>query len=264
MNWIAVSTLILGAVLITGFVWYERTHPTTRVLALVATLAAMAALGRVAFAALPNVKPTTDIVLISGYVLGGAPGFMVGAVAALASNLFFGQGPWTPWQMAGWGGVGLFGAALARISRGNLGRIRFALCAGVAGLGFGAVMNLHLWVTYSGDHTASKLVATFAGSFAFDVAHAVGNVLFCFAFGPVLIRALRRYRTRFEITWRETESDRSASRADSGSPAPSAARQAAARMAPSGPSPNADAIGSDVPGDGWDSDSIRANPARTA
>ena len=50
-------------------------------------------------------------------MLGGAPGFMVGAIAALASNLFFGQGPWTPWQMVGWGGVGLFGAALARVSR---------------------------------------------------------------------------------------------------------------------------------------------------
>ena len=106
MSYIVASTLILGAVIVVGFVWYERTHPSTRVIALVATLAAMAALGRVAFAALPNVKPTTDIVLIAGYVLGGAPGFMVGAVAALASNLFFGQGPWTPWQMVGWGGVG--------------------------------------------------------------------------------------------------------------------------------------------------------------
>ena len=48
-------------------------------LALVATLAALAALGRVAFAPLPNVKPTTDIVLLSGYALGGAPGFAVGA-----------------------------------------------------------------------------------------------------------------------------------------------------------------------------------------
>ena len=123
-------------------------------------------------------------------------------------------------------------------------------------------MNLHLWVTYSGDHTAEKLGATFAGSLPFDIAHAVGNVLFCFAFGPVLIRALRRYRTRFEITWRDTLSDRSASRADSGSPAPSAARQAAAKMAPNGPAPSTDAIGSSAPGDGWASDSIRANPAR--
>ena len=71
-----------------------------------ATLAALAVLGRIAFAPVPNVKPTTDIVLLSGFVLGGAPGFAVGAVAALASNLFFAQGPWTPWQMAAWGAVG--------------------------------------------------------------------------------------------------------------------------------------------------------------
>ena len=114
MSWAAASFLLLGVALTAGFAWYERAHPTARVIALVATLAALAALGRIAFAPLPNVKPTTDIVLISGYVLGGAPGFAVGAVAALASNLFFGQGPWTPWQMAGWGAVGLVGAGLAR------------------------------------------------------------------------------------------------------------------------------------------------------
>jgi energy-coupling factor transport system substrate-specific component len=200
MSWIAGSTLILGAVLLVGFVWYERTHPTTRVIALVATLAAMAALGRVAFAALPNVKPTTDIVLIAGYTLGGAPGFMVGAVAALASNLFFGQGPWTPWQMAAWGGMGLFGAALARIKH-DLGRIPLAAACGIAGLAFGAVMNLSMWVTYSGDHTSAKLVAYSASSLPFDLAHATGNVVFCLAFGPALVRALRRYRTRFDIIW---------------------------------------------------------------
>jgi energy-coupling factor transport system substrate-specific component len=200
VTWIAGSTLVLGAVLVVGFVWYERTHPTTRVIALVATLAAMAALGRVAFAALPNVKPMTDIVLIAGYTLGGAPGFMVGAVAALASNLFFGQGPWTPWQMVGWGGVGLFGAALARVSR-DLGRVPLAAACGLAGLGFGAVMNLHMWVTYSGDHTLAKLGASFATSLPFDLAHAVGNIVFCLAFGPALVRALRRFRTRFDIIW---------------------------------------------------------------
>ena len=241
-------------------------------LALVATLAAMAALGRVAFAALPNVKPTTDIVLIAGYTLGGAPGFMVGAIAALASNLFFGQGPWTPWQMAAWGGVGLFGAALARVTRRDLGRVPLALACGVAGLGFGAVMNLHLWVTYSGDHTAAKLAAYYTGSLPFDIAHAVGNVVFCLAFGPALVKALRRYRTRFEITWapRELLSARSAVRAESGSPpsatAASAARQAAASIAPSGAptaSVSTSAIGSG-PGSGGGSESIRANPARSA
>ena len=133
---------VLGAVIVVGFAWYERTHPSTRVLALVATLAAMAALGRVAFAALPNVKPTTDIVLIAGYVLGGAPGFMVGAIAALASNLFFGQGPWTPWQMVA---LGRRRPVRRRRWRGSSAtssaRVPLAAACGLAGLGFGAVMN---------------------------------------------------------------------------------------------------------------------------
>jgi energy-coupling factor transport system substrate-specific component len=202
MTWTLASLLLLGVVLTTGIVWYERTHPTTRVIALVATLAALAALGRVAFAPLPNVKPTTDIVLIAGLVLGGAPGFMVGAVAALASNLFFGQGPWTPWQMAAWGAVGVAGALLARATRGReIGRVSLAIACGLAGLGFGAVMNFGTWITFSGDHTTAKLVAYAGSSLPFDIAHATGNVLFCLAFGPALVRALRRFRTRFDIIW---------------------------------------------------------------
>ena len=108
------SFLILGAVLLAGFAWYERSRPPSQVVALVAALAALAIAGRIAFAAFPNVKPTTDIVIFAGYALGPAPGFAVGALTALVSNFWFGQGPWTPWQMAGWGLCGLLGAALAR------------------------------------------------------------------------------------------------------------------------------------------------------
>ena len=190
MSWLAASLVVLGLALVAGFAWYERSHPTARVLALVATLAALAALGRIAFAPLPNVKPTTDIVLLTGYALGGAPGFAVGAVAALASNVFFGQGPWTPWQMCAWGGVGVGGALLARAAGRELGRAGLAVACAVAGAAYGVVMNLHLWVTYSGDHSLAKLGAYFATSLPFDLAHVVGNVLFCLLFGPALVRAL--------------------------------------------------------------------------
>jgi energy-coupling factor transport system substrate-specific component len=63
-------------------------------------------------------------------------------------------------------------------------------------------MNIHLWVSYGGDHSLAKLGAYFATSLPFDIAHVVGNVLFCLLFGPALVRALTRYRERFEITWR--------------------------------------------------------------
>jgi energy-coupling factor transport system substrate-specific component len=201
VSWLAASLFVLGLALVAGFAWYERSHPTARVLALVATLAALAALGRIAFAPLPNVKPTTDIVLLTGYALGGAPGFAVGAVAALASNVFFGQGPWTPWQMCAWGGVGIGGALLARAAGRELGRAALAAACAGAGAGYGVIMNVHLWVTYSGDHSLAKLGAIFTTSFPFDLAHVIGNVLFCLVFGPALVRALTRYRQRFEVTW---------------------------------------------------------------
>ena len=110
VSWQLAAFAILALGLLAGFAWYERTRPTRASSRWSGRSPRSRALGRIAFAAVPNVKPTTVIVLISGYALGGAPGYVVGAVAALTSNFFFGQGPWTPWQMAGWGATGIAGA----------------------------------------------------------------------------------------------------------------------------------------------------------
>jgi energy-coupling factor transport system substrate-specific component len=200
VTWPLGSLLIVGLVLAAGFAWYERTRPPARVVALVATMAALAALGRIAFAPLPNVKPTTDIVLISGAALGGAPGFAIGALAALASNVFFGQGPWTPFQMLAWGGVGVAGGLLGRVAGDRLGRTSLAVAGAVAGFGFGAIMNLSTLLTYT-DASSGSFAGITASALPFDVAHAVGNVVFALAFGPALLRMLRRFRARFEVRW---------------------------------------------------------------
>ncbi len=202
VSWPLASFLVLFLALALGFAWYERTHPSSRVLALVATLAALAALGRIAFAPLPNIKPTTDIVLLSGFALGGAPGFAVGAVAALASNFVFGQGPWTPWQMGGWGLVGVFGAALGAASGHRLGRWGLAAACAAAGAAYGLLLDFSTWITFVGDHTVRSFLAYSATSLSFNVAHVLGNVVFCLAFGPALVRAIARSRERLQVTWR--------------------------------------------------------------
>jgi uncharacterized membrane protein len=201
MTWQLGSVLVLTVALAIGFGWYERSRPPARVLALVAALAALAAIGRVAFAAFPNVKPTSDIVLFSGYALGGAPGFVVGAVAALVSNVFLGQGPWTPWQMASWAVVGLMGAGFGRAMRGREpNRWLLALVCGLAGFVFGALMDMYQW-TLSAEHTLASYLAVSGTSFGFNVLHAAGNVVFALILGPAFIRALERYRRRFEVRW---------------------------------------------------------------
>jgi energy-coupling factor transport system substrate-specific component len=201
VSWSVAAFLVLFLALSAGFGWYERTRPPAKLVALVAALAALAAAGRVAFAPIPNVKPTTDIVILAGFALGAAPGFTVGAVAALASNVIFGQGPWTPWQMVAWGLCGVVGALLGYVSRREMGRWPLAFACGLCGLGFGAMMDLSTWVTYTGEHSLSQYVAISVTSLPFNIAHAVGNVIFCALFGPAFLRALLRYRERFTVRW---------------------------------------------------------------
>ncbi len=199
MSWQLASFLIVGAVLIGGFAWYERSRPPAQVVALVAALAALAIAGRIAFAAFPNVKPTTDIVVFAGYALGPAPGFAVGALAGLVSNFWFGQGPWTPWQMAGWGMCGLLGAVLALGTR-NASRLTLAAVCGFAGIAYGLLLNFSLMATYGGDLTLQRFLALEVRAIPFDAAHAIGNVAFALLAGPAMVRMLSRFRRRFE--WR--------------------------------------------------------------
>jgi len=202
MSWPLASFALLALALAGGFAWYERSRPSSRTVAAVASLAALATLGRIAFAPLPNVKPTTDIVLIAGYALGGPPGFAVGAVAALVSNIVFGQGPWTPWQMLAWGLVGLLGAVIGRRGRRRpLPRLAMALICAAAGFAYGLVLNFSTWVTFTGQHTLAQFLVIEGEAFPFDLAHAIGNFVFFIAFGPVLIRVLGRFRARMDVTW---------------------------------------------------------------
>src|SRR5919108_4198245 len=156
MSWQVAAYALLALVLAGGLAWYELSRPPARTVALVAALAALAVAGRLAFAAIPNVVATTDIVLIAGYAVGAAPGFAVGALAAAVSNLWLGQGPWTPWQMAGWGMVGVAGAALALATRRRLGRVGLAVACGIAGLAYGALLDLSVMMTYGGEQTLDR------------------------------------------------------------------------------------------------------------
>src|SRR5918992_3656891 len=142
MTWQLTVYALLALVLVGGFAWYERSRPPARMIALVAALAALAIAGRLVLTPIPNVVASTDIALITGYALGAAPGFAVGALVAPVSNIWLGQGPWTAWEMAGWGLVGLAGAWIAMFSGRRLGRMGLALVCALAGFAYGALQDL--------------------------------------------------------------------------------------------------------------------------
>ena len=100
------STLVILFLLIPFFMAFEGQKPQARELVLIAVLCALAVVSRAAFAWLPHFKPIFGIVIIAGIAFGAQSGFLVGAISAFASNFLFGQGPWTPWQMLGYGACG--------------------------------------------------------------------------------------------------------------------------------------------------------------
>ena len=201
MSWPLSSFAIVLGVLIAGWLAYERSRPSARMTAVVGTLAAVAALGRDAFVALPDVKPITAMTLVVGYALGPIPGFAVGAIGMLASNIVLGQGPYTPWQMAAWGVVGLAGAALGRISKRRLGRFGIALACAVMALVAKEIMNVYTW-TLGASHTPAAFFLTAGQALPYDITDTVASFLFGFAFGPELARLLGRVRARMTVEWK--------------------------------------------------------------
>ena len=193
----AVCFLSLFAFLFFGVLWFERQPYGAATLILLALCIAMGGVGRVVFAAVPSVQPTSFIVILCGMVFGGKFGFMVGMGAAFMSNLFLGQGPWSLWQMAAWGAMGLLSGWLG----GALSRSRLFLLGWgfFSGLLFGVGMNVWSVLTFMPTFSWGALATACATSIYFDVAHGLTNSLFLYWQGERWQRLLRRAKKQYRI-----------------------------------------------------------------
>lgn len=192
------TLLVVLAILALVLVAVERGPGGAREIALVATLGAAAAAGRVLFAPIPSVQPVTVLCLVTGAALGPRAGLAVGPVAALVSNGFLGHGPWTPPQMALWAGAGLTGALLRPACRRAVG---LALVAVAWGLLFGWAMNIWYLASFGPEVSWAAILLAGGRSLPFDIAHAAGNAVIALVAGPALLRLLGRYalRVRTEV-----------------------------------------------------------------
>ncbi|WP_027725570.1 ECF transporter S component [Tuberibacillus calidus] len=192
------STVFLLLTFVPLIVRFERRHPEGRELVLLAVLSSAAAVSRIPFASIPNVQPTTFIVIMGGTVFGMESGFIIGATAALVSNLFLGQGPWTPWQMLAWGSIGLIAGALGK-SRWFQTRWVLAGFGCLAGYLFGVIMNA--WVALSLIHGIDwkAILALYGASFYFDTAHAFTNAILLYLFSPGWQKVLQRFKKKYGL-----------------------------------------------------------------
>lgn len=191
---------LLVALLAVGLVFasFEASRPPLRQLMPTAVLAATAAAGRVLFAPIPDVKPVSAIAVIAGATLGRRSGFMVGAVAALVSNFFFGQGSWTPWQMYAWGLVGYLGGVFA--DRGLLERGGVLYAWGfLSALMYGAILNGYYVLGFVRPLTWPSVLAAYAAGFPLDCVHGVATAAFLAAIWLPWGRSIRRVVRKYDL-----------------------------------------------------------------
>lgn len=192
------SMAVVACALLLFFAGYETSRPRLRDIMPVVVLAALGAAGRILFAPFPNFKPVSAIAIIAGVVFGRRSGFMVGALAALASNFFFGQGPWTPWQMYAWGMVG-YGAGL--LAQAGLMKHPVVLYGYgfVSALGYGLVLNLWSIVGFFHPETFAQVLAVYAAAVPFDIIHAVATVTFLLVLYAPWKRKLARVKRKYGL-----------------------------------------------------------------
>lgn len=199
MNYGVVSVIVLVVSLLWIFISYEKKQISVKEISLIATLAGLAGVGRVPFAALPNVQPTTFLVIVSGYVLGPQNGFIVGALATFVSNSFLGHGPWEPWQMMAWGLAGFSAGLLGKMTN-KPSRLFLSLFAFGWGFTFDYIMNLWHWLFFIYPLNLKSFMAVYMTSFYFDLTHAISNFIFTFILGKNFIYILNRFKDRLTYT----------------------------------------------------------------
>ena len=179
---------------------FEGRKPQARELVIIATLCAIAVAGRAAFFMLPQFKPVVAIVIIAGVAFGGEAGFIVGAMTAFVSNMFFGQGPWTPWQMFAFGIIGFLAGVLFR--KGILRRSRAALCifGGIATFViYGVIMNTSTLFTYQSVISGPMFWAAILQGVPFDLVHAAATVFFLFVMSRTMLEKLDRIKLKYGL-----------------------------------------------------------------
>jgi energy-coupling factor transporter ATP-binding protein EcfA2/uncharacterized membrane protein len=194
-----ISMLVLLETAVPFLLAFEGGRPQTRRLAVTAVLCALAVAGRAAFFMLPSFKPVLAIVIISGAAYGGETGFLVGAVSMLASNILFGQGPWTPWQMLG---MGLSGFLAGVIFSGRLRPEKAALCvfgALAALLVYGPTVNFASALIWQPNLNWGMVLAALASGLPFDLIHAGATVVFLWLGAEPMLKKLERMETKYGV-----------------------------------------------------------------
>lgn len=172
---------------------FEKKEIGTRRMVIVSVMIALSVVGRF----IPFFKPVTALTIITAVYLGGEAGFAVGAFSALLSNFYFGQGPWTPFQMLAWGMIGLMAGFLAKpLKKSKVFLFLFGVISGVA---FSSVMDVWTVLWYNDGFDTALFLSAALTALPHTVLYSVSNFLFLFFLAKPFGDKLQRIKIKYGV-----------------------------------------------------------------
>ena len=195
MNYVALSILIMILTIGAFYMRFEQKKVRSRRLVILAVMTALSVLGRFIFGALPAFKPITAIVIVTAIWMGPECGFMVGSLTAVISNFYFGQGPWTPFQMVAWGLIGVIAGLLSNPLKKN--KVLLYIFGFFAGVFYSNFMDIWTVLWYGQGFVWEMYKAALITAIPYAASNAISNVVFLMLigrpFGEKFERVINKY-----------------------------------------------------------------------
>ena len=204
----ALCAILICCAMIPFLLSFEKRKPKAGELAVVAVMTSLAIAGRAAFFMLPQVKPMTAIVVITGAALGKRDGFMAGAMAVFVSNFMFGQGIWTPFQMFGLGLAGFLAGCFFDDGSMEPNRWMLAIFGFLAAfIIYGMIADMSSVLFLTGGTSWTGILAVYAAGVPFNLLHGCVTSIFLFLFGRPLLGILQRLDLKYNFLKQKGENN---------------------------------------------------------
>ena len=188
---IALAVALLSLVLFAA--GFEKLSTGTRRMVIVAVMTALCFTGRF----IPFLKPIAALTIITALYLGGEAGFLVGALSAVLSNFYFGQGPWTAFQMIAWGLIGLFAGVLSKPLLKS--QILLLLYGAASGIAYSFIMDIWTVLWYNQGFDIKLYLAALVSAVPYTISYTVSNVLFLFLLAKPFGEKLQRIKIKYGV-----------------------------------------------------------------
>ena len=177
------------------FYTFNKKENTSKELSVLAVLVAISVVGRFIFSPIPFFKPVTAITVITAVYLGSESGFAVGALSAIISNIYFGQGPWTPFQMLAWGLIGFCAGYIGHSNKNK--KLKTVIYGAFSGIAYSLIMDIFTTLWMDGSFNGKRYLGAIISAIPITLIYMVSNVIFIYflykPFGDKLERIKIKY-----------------------------------------------------------------------